>query len=370
MIHRKASAYIHGENLENNLRQLREIAGKSKICAVIKADAYGHGAVITSRILAAAGVDFLAVAYLEEALELREAGIETPLLVLGTTDPGNADIIVSLGISQTVFTEDLGRALSESACRLEKKALVHIKIDTGMHRQGISPDQAGSFARFLADLDGLEIEGTYSHFTEADNPETGFSAIQLARFQGALEAIRAEGLDPGIRHMANSAALLRIPESRLDMVRPGVLLYGLSPEADHRIPQGLKPVMEFCASIVSIRDIGIGEGVSYSRVFIASRPTRIALLQIGYADGYSRHLSNKAAVLVRGKRAQVAGRVCMDQIMVDVTDIPEATVGDEATLFGLPELPAGELAELMGTIDYEVSCGISKRVPRILKEHG
>ena len=370
MIHRKASACIHKENLENNLRQLRKIAGSSKVCAVIKADAYGHGAVMISRVLADAGVDFLAVAYLEEALELREAGIQTPLLVLGTTDPGNSDIIVSNRISQTVFTQDLAKALSESALRLGKPALVHIKIDTGMHRQGIEPGQAGFFARFVSQLGGLTIEGCYSHFTEADNPESDFSARQIERFNGALDLIRAQGIDPGIRHMANSAALLQIPESRMDMVRPGVLLYGLSPEADHRLPEGFKPVMEFCAAVMSLRDIGEGEGVSYGMVFIAQRPTRIALLQVGYADGYSRHLSNRAAVVIRGRKAPVAGKVCMDQIMVDVTDIPDVRVGDEASLFGLPELPAGELAEIMGTIDYEVSCGISKRVPRILIERG
>ncbi len=370
MIHRKASAYIHKENLENNLRQLRRIAGSSKICAVIKADAYGHGAVMTSRILADAGVDFLAVAYLEEALELREAGIQTPLLVLGTTDPGNADIIIANNVSQTVFTRDLATALSESALRLGKAALVHIKIDTGMHRQGIEPGQAGSFALFLSRLGGITIEGCYSHFTEADNPSSDFSARQIERFKGALEAIKAEGIEPGIKHMANSAALLRIPESRMDMVRPGVLLYGMSPEADHWLPEDFKPVMEFRAAVTSLRDIGEGEGVSYGRIFIAPKPTRIALLQVGYADGYSRHLSNRAAVMIRGRRAQVAGRVCMDQIMVDVTDIPEVKVGDEATLFGLPGLPAGELAEIMGTIDYEVSCGISKRVPRVLIERG
>jgi alanine racemase len=310
------------------------------------------------------------VAYLEEALELREAGIHAPLLVLGTTDPGNADIIIANAISQTVFTPDLAKALSEAAHRLGKAALAHIKIDTGMHRQGIEPGQAGSFALFLSRLGGIKIEGCYSHFTEADNPRSDFSARQIERFKGALEDIKAEGIDPGIKHMANSAALLRIPESRMDMVRPGVLLYGMSPEADHRLPKGFKPVMEFRAAVTSLRDIGEGEGVSYGRIFIAPRPTRIALLQVGYADGYSRHLSNRAAVMIRGQRAPVAGRVCMDQIMVDVTDIPEVKVGDEATLFGLPGLPAGELAEIMGTIDYEVSCGISKRVPRVLIERG
>ena len=368
MIYRKAAAYIHKQNLVKNLRRLRELAGAAKICAVIKADAYGHGAVAVSQILDREGIDYLAVALLEEALELRTAGIASPLLVLGTTDPANADIIVSQNITQTVFTVELAQALSASALRLGHPARIHVKIDTGMHRQGIAPDEAESFCRGLATMDGLVVEGAYSHFAEADNPDRSFTIHQLLEFDRAVAGMKAGGIYPAIRHIANSAALLHIPEARLDMVRPGILVYGLSPDADPNPPEGLSPVMQLCASIAHISIIEKGESVSYGRLFTATRKSRIALLQIGYADGYSRLLSNRAEVMVRGKKAPVAGRVCMDQVMIDITDIPEAALGDEVTLFGLPGLSAGKLAHLMGSIDYEVTCGISKRVPRITKE--
>lgn len=368
MDNRKVTARIHMKNLAQNLRRLRELAGAAKICAVIKADAYGHGAIPVCQVLDREGVDYLAVALLEEALELRSAGIAAPLLVLGTTEPTNADLIVAQNITQTVFTHELAQALSISARRLRHSAKIHVKIDSGMHRQGVSPGEAGDFARFLASLEGLVIEGAYSHLAEADNPDTAFTLRQIAEFRRALDEMKSAGVEPPIRHIANSAALLHIPEALFDMVRPGILVYGLSPEAAAAPPRGFAPVMQLCASVAFIRVVEKGESVSYGRLFTAGRRSRIALLQIGYADGYSRLLSNRASVIIRGKRAPLAGRVCMDQIMVDVTDIPEASLGDEATLFGVPELPAGELALLMGTIDYEVTCGISKRVPRILED--
>lgn len=367
MMNRKAAAYIHTDNLAHNLRKIRSLAGQAKVCAVVKADAYGHDAIAVSRTLDRAGIDYLAVALLEEALELRSAGIATPLLVLGTTDPSNADIIVSQNITQTVYTLELALALAKSARRRDHPAKIHVKIDTGMHRQGISPDEAESFSRSLASMEGLYIEGVYSHFADADNPDTSFTYRQLAEFRRALEGMKTAGVCPPIRHISNSAALLHIPEARFDMVRPGILFYGLSPDANPNPPEGFLPVMQLCASIANIRLLKKGESVSYGRLFTAQRDSRIALLQIGYADGYSRLLSNKGSVIVRGRKAPIAGRICMDQVMIDITDIPEAMPDDEATLFGLPELPAGELAGLMGTIDYEVTCGISKRVPRIAK---
>jgi alanine racemase len=368
MIHRKVAAYIHRANLVGNLDSIRRLAGHTKICAVIKADAYGHGAIAVSRILEKAGVDYLAVAILEEALELRSEGIKAPLLVLGTTDPDNSDIIVSQNITQTVFTPELAAALSSSAKRLGLPAKIHVKIDTGMHRQGINPDEAESFARSLRAMDDLNVEGAYSHFAEADNPDKSYTIFQLAQFHRALEGMKTAGVVPKIKHIANSSALLHMPEARLDMVRPGILMYGLSPEACPNPPEGFLPVMQLCASIANVRTIEAGESVSYGRLFVAKRRSRIALLQLGYADGYSRLLSNKADVIVRGRRVPVAGRVCMDQCMIDVTDVPEAKEGDEATLFGLTDLPAGELARMIGTIDYEITCAVSKRVPRIVEE--
>lgn len=368
MIRRKVAAYINTSNLLNNYRAIRNLSGKAKVCAVVKADAYGHGAVAIARILEKAGADYLAVAFLEEAVELRSAKIAAPILVCGATDPANADIVVEEGLTQTVYTEELAEALSVSARKKGLPAKIHVKIDTGMHRQGIEPEAAGAFARAIRNLEGLQVEGAYSHFAEADKPDKSFTLFQLERFRGALDILNREGVHPTIRHIANSAGLLHFPESRMDMVRPGILLYGLSPDAGPRPPAGFLPVMRLCASIATIRTIRAGESVSYGRLFTASRPTRVALLQLGYADGYPRLLSNKASVLVRGRRAPVIGRICMDQCMIDVTDIPEARDGDEVTLFGVPELPAGELSRLLGTIDYEITCGISKRVPRIVEE--
>ncbi|MCE5255934.1 MAG: alanine racemase [Spirochaetaceae bacterium] len=368
MIRRKVAAYIHKSSLIHNYIRIKALAGPAKICAVVKANAYGHGAVAVSRILDDAGVDYFAVAFLEEALELRRAGIAKPILILGTGDPANASIIVENDITQTVYTIELAKALSKAAGHIGKPAKVHLKIDTGMHRQGIGPSEAGPFARFLRDLPALDIEGVYSHFAEADSPDRQFSELQLARFHEALNAMACEGIHPRIRHLANSAALISMPEARLDMVRPGIILYGLSPDGQRQPPEGFLPVMQFCASIIGIHMVPKGEGLSYGRTFVTKRDTSVALLQVGYADGYSRLLSNRATVLVKGKPAPVIGRICMDQCLVDVTDIPGAQVGDEVTLFGTAELPAGELSGILGSIDYELTCAISQRVQRIVED--
>jgi len=355
-------------NLIANYREIRRLSQGAKVCAVVKADAYGHGALAVAMALEKAGVDFLAVAFLEEALALRKAGVRTSILVLGTTDPGNAEVVVENGISQTVYTEELAQALSLAARRQGKAAKIHLKIDTGMHRQGIGHGEAGRFARALAGLEGLSLEGAYSHFTESDSLDKSFSLLQIERFKEALGALEREGKRPEIAHIANSAAVLDLPEARFDMVRPGIILYGLSPGGEEGMPGGFMPVMSLRSRIVNLRIVSKGEGVSYGRIFKAERDTRVGLLQVGYADGYCRSFSNRAEVLVRGKRAPVLGRVCMDQTMIDLTDIPEAGLGEEAILFGVPDLRVGELSRIADTIDYEITCGISSRVPRIYQE--
>jgi alanine racemase len=355
-------------NLVGNYLEIKRLSSGTKVCAVVKADAYGHGALAVAKALEKVGVDFLAVAFLEEALALREAGIRTSILVLGTTDPGNAGIIVEKGISQTVYTEELAEALSGAACRLGTEAKIHVKIDTGMHRQGIGYEEAGRFARVLAGFNGLSLEGAYSHFTESDSPDKSFSLLQIERFKEALDAMKDAGERPRIAHIANSAAILDLPEARFDMVRPGIILYGLSPGGEEDLPGEFKPVMSLRSRIVNLRIVPKGDGLSYGRVFTAARDTRVGLLQVGYADGYCRAFSNRAEVLIRGNRAPVLGRVCMDQTMVDLTDIPEARLGDEVILFGAPDLRVGELSRIADTIDYEITCGISPRVPRIYKE--
>lgn len=365
MTGRQTYAYIHMQNLKANLAEIRRRAEPAKICAMIKADAYGHGAVEIARTLQGEGVEYLAVALLEEALELKDAGIATPILVLGTAAPEDAEIIVGRGITQTIYSLDIARALSQAAMALGRKALVHLEVDTGMNRQGIKAEETQAFAQELSALPGLVVEGIYSHFSEADNPDTGFATLQMRRFRESLESLRRAGIEPKYRHISNSGAILTMPFTGLDMVRPGILLYGLSPSGAIKVPAGFKPVMRLCTRIANIRDIGPGESVSYGRTFTARRDTRVALLPIGYADGYMRILSNRAEVLVRGKRAPVLGRICMDYSMVDVTDIPEAQVGDEAIVFGSEDLPVGELSLMASTIDYEITCGISRRVPRI-----
>jgi len=337
---------------------------------MIKADAYGHGAVGIAKALVKEHIDYLAVALLEEAVELREAGINAPILVLGTADGDNADLIVRYRLTQSIYTVEIAGALSAAALRQGTKAVVHVKIDTGMNRQGVTKDKAEDYARALSGLEGLHVEGGYSHFSEADNPDTSFSKVQFARFRDALEAMARHGIVPEIAHIANSAAILHMPESSLDMVRPGILLYGLSPGGRSSLPDGFHPVMRLCSTIANIRVIEAGESVSYGRTFTATRRTRVALLPIGYADGYPRIVSNRAEALVRSRRAPLLGRICMDQCMIDVTDIPEAEVGDEAVLFGAPDLPLSELSALAQTIDYEITCGISGRVPRVFRECG
>lgn len=365
MTPRHVAAYIRIEALRSNFRKLKALAGKARVCAVIKADAYGHGAALVSRILEEEGVEYLAVAFLEEALELRRAGVGSPILVLGVTDPSNADDVVSHSLTQTVADEALAVALSSAARRAGKTAKIHIKIDTGMHRQGIGLNELPAFARRAAGLASVEIEGAYSHFADADARDGSFTAIQFSRFLQGLDILNAEGLNIPLRHVANSAALLHHPETCLDMVRPGILLYGLSPDGSVEPPEGFSPVMRLCASVVSLRWIEPGESVSYGRIFTARRRTRLALLQIGYADGYRRGLSNRAWAMIRGEKCPQVGRVCMDQTLFDVTDVPCVKAGDEATLFGAPGMYAGHLASIESTIDYEITCGVTKRVPRI-----
>lgn len=365
MIQRLARAEISLGALRHNLVAARELGGGRKVCAVVKARAYGHGALDAARAFVSAGADFLAVAILEEAIELRDAGIESPILVLGWCDPGNAAISVDRRITHTVFEPSLAEALSREGLRRGIRVPVHVKVDTGMNRLGLRPEDVRGFARLLRALPGLAVEGTYSHFANAEVGDLGFAREQLSLFLEAIAEMKAEGVDPGLRHMAASGAILDFPESRLDMVRPGIILYGLSPFGDREPHPSLKPAMRLTAGVTMVKTVPAGETVSYGRTFATARESRIATLPIGYADGYPRALSNRGSVVLRGRRAPVVGRVCMDQCMVDVTDIPGVAAGDEALVVGGPELPVGEMSRLLGTIDYEVTCMVSARVPRI-----
>jgi alanine racemase len=365
MDHRGTTAWINLSAIRSNYRRLAELARGSAVCPVIKADAYGHGALAIAHALEREGAPYCAVALAKEALELRESGIQMPLLVFGVPDHSWSSIAIRLGCAQTIYTEEHVRILASAAKSVGKRAKAHIKIDTGMNRQGLPPTKAKAFAGLLADYPEIAVEGIYSHFADADSPDPAFTNLQMERFTAALAGFSQAGIVPKYRHIANSAGLLFHPETRLDMVRPGILLYGLSPAPGLGLPPGFEPALTLTTSIAHIKEVPAGESISYGRTFTTKRRSRIGLLPIGYADGYPRALSNRATVLVRGMRAPVVGRVCMDMTMIDLTGIPGARAGDEVVVFGGRELPISEIADLLSTIDYEVACMISKRVPRV-----
>ena len=366
---RAAWAEIDLRAVEHNIREIKKcIHGGAKLCAVVKADAYGHGAVAVAYRAVQLGADYLAVAVLSEALELRRAGITTPILILGATQPEDAGLVVDADVTQAVFSLEAAQALSAAAVRLGRTARVHLKVDTGMHRIGVRPEEAGPLAAAIAALPGLFLEGMFSHFALSDARDKSYAREQLARFKQAIAGVAAQGIEIPIKHLANSAAILEMPETHFDMVRAGVILYGLWPsdEVEHVID--LRPVMRVCARLVFVKDMHPGEKISYGCTYTVQRESRIATLPVGYADGYTRLYAGKAVVELGGHRLPVVGRICMDQCMVDVTDVPDAVTGDTAVLFGSPTLTADEVASWIGTINYEIVCMVSPRVPRIYIE--
>ncbi len=340
----------------------------TRLCAVVKADGYGHGAPRVAEAALAGGADWLAVAILDEALELRAAGFAGPVLILGYTPPEQARLVAGADIRQTVFSMEQARALSAAGLALGKKSRVHIKIDTGMGRIGVTPGDAAEFAAHVAALPGIDVEGVFTHFATADSRDKQYTREQFAAFLRATESIAARGVHIPIRHAANSAAILDIPETHLDMVRAGIALYGLHPSGETGRPVELRPAMRLKARIAMVKSVPAGASLSYGRTYAAPAPAVIATLPLGYADGWPRGLGNRGRVLVCGRYAPVAGRVCMDQFMIDVTAVPGVAEGAEVTLFGSPELPVEEIADLLGTINYEIVCGIARRVPRVYRQ--
>ncbi|MBQ7515361.1 MAG: alanine racemase, partial [Schwartzia sp.] len=316
--------------LRQNLKIIRShIAGDAKLCAVVKADAYGHGAVAVAGEAVRQGADYLAVAVLSEAVALREAGITTPILLLGPSQAAEADEVVHYGVTAAAFTPEQGQALSAAAERQKRPVKVHLAVDTGMGRIGVRPEAAGDMARTLASLPGIEVEGVFSHFALADAHDKSYAKEQFRRFQTALADMEDRGIRPAIRHIANSAAILEMPETHLDMVRAGIILYGLVPSEEVGPGYGFRPLLRLRARVTYVKDLYPGEAVGYGCTFRAKRQTRLATLPIGYADGYTRLYAGKASVEIRGRRAPIVGRICMDQCMADVTDIPGVVVGDK-----------------------------------------
>jgi alanine racemase len=357
--------------IQRNLQRFREAIGKEvPVFGVVKADAYGHGAVPVARALEPL-CNALAVSLVEEGLELRAAGIRAPIVVLGAYYGGHHDDVLAERLTPVVYdVGDLDR-FADAAGRRGRRAEVHIKVDTGMSRLGIA---AGEFPAALArvrDLVGVRLAGVCTHFASADVPDPAATREALDRFESCLAEVRRVGFEGILRHAANSAAAVRFPEARLDAVRPGLALYGAMPSEAVRLPD-LEPALRLSTRIMAVHDIAIGAGVSYGGLWRAPRPSRVATLPVGYADGYPRHVQG-AAVIVGGRRVPVVGAVCMDMLMVDVTDLPPplAGVGTPVTLIGRDgavEITVDELAGWAGTINYEILCGISKRVPRILRD--
>ena len=356
-------------NLEHNYRALRAMLPQGcRFLGVVKADAYGHGAVQVARRLETLGAEYLAVACLDEALELRQAGITTPILILGYTPVERADSLLEGGITQTVYDVDMAKALSDAAMAAGKPLKIHVKADTGMSRLGWLCGEADQSAAVEAiaqvcALPGLEAEGIYTHFANADGDED-YTMLQFTRFLDLLEALKDRGITFAIRHCAASAAALKFPCTHLDMVRPGIALYGHYPDpsCEGLDGPGLRPVMTLKTRVASVKTVPAGTPVSYGCTYVLDRETKLAALTIGYADGLPRLCSDRLEVLVKGSRAPIVGRICMDMCMADVTGLDVAP-GDEVEVFG-EHLPIEDVAALAGTIQYELLCAVSPRVHR------
>ncbi|HYO99200.1 MAG TPA: alanine racemase [Pyrinomonadaceae bacterium] len=370
-------AEIDLDALASNFRVVRRlVGGEVKVMCVVKADAYGHGAVACARRLAAEGADWFGVALPEEGIELRRAGIGQPILCLEGFWEGQAGALIEHKLVPVVYRLDTAEAFDEAARREGIVADVHVKIDTGMGRLGVRHDEAEEFARALKKFANLRVDGLMTHFASADDAaRDSFTEEQLTRFQAARASFRAHGHAPTFCDMANSAATFAHKAARGDMVRPGGVLYGLWRDVLQAMPEPppFRPVMNVRSRIILLKWIGAGETLGYGGTFKATRPTLVATLPIGYHDGYTRALSNRGRVLVRGQYAPVVGRVSMDLTLLDVTDIQGVAHGDCVTLLGADGellLPAEEIANVAGTISYEITCGISARVPRKLKGEG
>lgn len=359
--------------IRHNIGELRRAARSgSTLMAIVKADGYGHGAVPVAKACLAAGAAMLGVAIVEEGVELRRAGITVPILVLGAIDPARAGEVVGNDLTAALFTPELAVALNASAHELGKRAKVHLKVETGMGRLGLPPgDALRSLARLCLSLTALDVEGVFSHLALADAADKTHAREQRRSFELALSDLAAAGLRPTYRHLANSAATIEMPDFHYDLVRPGISIYGYYPSDEVRTDLDLRPALSWTTRVAWVKQVPPGTTIGYGCTYRTADTTRIATLPLGYADGYPRLLSNRGEVLIRGQRAPIVGRVCMDQIMVDVGRIGGVSIGDEVTLIGRQgeeSITADDLARTVGTISYEILTNVSKRVPRVYIE--
>ena len=354
-----------------NYRQIQKKIPKGvMILGVVKADAYGHGAIPVSRKLEELGVEYLGVAMSDEGVQLREGGIKTPILLLGGTYPEDVDRVIQFRLTPVVFQKESLQLLSKAAERRKKKVKVHLKVDTGMGRLGVPLRLWSAFLGGMKRFPNIEVEGILSHYSMADETDDPFTERQWKAFQESVAIAESMGIRVKYKHISNSAGLTAFPSWSGNLVRPGIILYGSYPSPVFRKLIKLKPVMALKTRVGLLKQVPAGEKISYGGTYVTKMESRVATLPIGYADGYSRKLSNQGQVLVRGRKAPVVGRVCMDYIIADVTGIPGVSPGDEVVLMGRQgreEITAEEVAERIETISYEVFCLVGKRVPRIYK---
>lgn len=366
---RPTFAEINLSNLKFNFLNIKKKVKKSKIMAVVKADAYGHG--MTECVKALLSLesrkpDYFAVALLEEAIEFRKAGFKQPVLVFAPVQETEAAEYIKYNVLPTVFTEEHLDYLRKAG--KNKKIRVHIKIDTGMGRLGVNFSRAAEFIKKVSMDKQFIIDGIYTHFATSDESDKSYALLQLKRFSAIVDGLKADKINYGLAHCANSGAILDMPEAYFDMVRPGIALYGYYPSFETTESIKLKPVMSLVTSITNIKDVEPGESISYGRKFIAPHKIRIATASVGYADGYVRGLSNKAEVIIKGKKYPQVGQVCMDRIMFNIGSDNKIKEGDEVILLGRSknlEISAWDWAKVLNTIPYEITCNISKRVPRV-----
>jgi alanine racemase len=369
--HRITQAEIDLSAFRHNLKQIQSVVGAEvRVMAVVKADAYGHGAVPCAKAAKEAGAHALAVTHIEEGIELREKGLQGPILIMGGVLANEIEDLIQFDLATVLYSQSLAKLLAGKAQKAEKEISVHIKVDTGMNRLGVAPEDFACFLQQINEYPALRLQGICTHLSSADEDDPVFTQQQLSRFNAVLQT--AGETQVAEIHSANSAALLKFPESRFNIVRPGITLYGaltspsLKPAAKI-FPEPLQPVMRWTTKVINLRNVPAETPLSYGRQFITQRDSRIATLPVGYADGLLRCLSNKMQVLVRGQAIPQVGTICMDFILIDVTDFPEVQEGDEVVLLGRQgknEISADLMAQWADTISYEILCSVGKRVPR------
>lgn len=375
-MNKRTWAEVDLDAIAHNMREIRKItAPQAQIMAVVKADAYGHGFLEVTKTLLENGADRLAVAIPEEGKQLRKRGINVPVLLLSATMEDDIEEIIDLDLTANVFSYEFAEIISNVAAKKKKTANIHIKLDTGMSRIGfvISEDNTEVIDEILriSKLPYINIEGLFSHFSTSDEADTSYTRLQFERFISVADALEKRGLHIPIKHICNSAGIMMYPEMHLDMVRPGVILYGMYPSDEvDKSKLNLIPAMTLKSRITYVKEVEAGRGVSYGKEYITDKKTKIATVPVGYADGYLRKIAKHGEMIVKGVKVPIIGRICMDQCMIDVTAVHNIERGDEAIIFGREGITIDDVAKWCDTINYEVSCMISKRIPRIYTKDG